>query len=94
MNFRLVFVRKDARAFHHNVDTQFLPRQLGGIFLRQHLDWLAVSDVHRVAFDTHSTGVTAMNTVKLEQVGVVFSRAEIIDGDDFDVCTLRLSHGA
>ncbi|ENN87327.1 hypothetical protein RHSP_26257 [Rhizobium freirei PRF 81] len=81
----LVAGREDARAFHGDVDAEFLVRQRCRILDRRDLDRLAAANDDRVAFDLHFRRELAVNGIVTQQVSVGLDRAEVVDGNDFDV---------
>ncbi|MHC2730800.1 hypothetical protein ACVIEO_004309 [Rhizobium leguminosarum] len=90
----LVAGGEDAGAFHRDVDAEFAVRKRCRILDRRDLDRLAVADDDRVALDLHRCREAAVDRVVAQQVGVGFNRAEIVDGDDFDVGAAGFDDGA
>jgi hypothetical protein len=90
---RLVLGGEQASAFHGDVDTEILPRQLGRITFGGDLD-RAIAEADGIALDGNRAGEAAVHAVIAQQVGVGFNRAEVVDGDNLDVLAVRLSDGA
>ena len=81
---RLVLAGEEARAFHHDVDVEGLPRELRRVALGEHLDDVAVDD-HRIAGDLDRAVEAAVGRVEAGQVGVRLGAAEVVDRDDLDL---------
>ena len=80
-------------AFHHHINTEFSPGQLGRIALSEHFD-AAISHHKGVAINADILSKTPMRGVILQQVGVCRRITQIIDRDDFELILLaRLEHG-
>ncbi len=90
----LVAGGEDARAFHRDIDAQFPMGKGSRVLNGGNLDRLAVADGDRVAFDRHGRREAAMDGVVTEQVGVGLDRAEVVDGDDFDIGAAGFDDGA
>ena len=84
---------EDAGAFEHDVDAHLLVRQLRRILDRRHLEALA-ADVDGVAIDLDLVREAAVHAVEAQQVGVGLDRAEIVDGNDFDIVAAAFDDGA
>ena len=69
-------------------------RQRCRILDRRDLDRLAVADDDRVALDLHRCRELAVDRIVAQQMGVGLDRAEIVDGDDFDVGAAGFDDGA
>ena len=78
---------EEARTFHHHVDAQFTPRQLGRIALSQHTNFVTIDD-DVVALHRDSAGKFAMRRVVARQVGIGFHRAQVVDRHDLDIVFL------
>ncbi|MNL65641.1 hypothetical protein D3C87_1899970 [compost metagenome] len=85
MSSGLVAGGEDAGALERDVDTQFLVRQRCRIANGRNLDRLAAANDDRVAFDLHICRELAVDRIVAQQVGVGFNRAEVVDGNDFDI---------
>src|SRR5207302_8729187 len=70
-----------ARALHHQIHAELLPRQLRGIALGDDLDAIVV-DHQAVAVDFHGAGKLAVRGVVLQQVRVGGGVAQVVDGDE------------
>ena len=90
---RLVAVAEDAGALEHDVDAEVLPRQLGRIALRQHLDLVAV-DGDALVVGADLAGERAVHRVVLEQMRVRLDVAEVVDRDELDVVAAFLHRRA
>src|SRR6185295_10653663 len=79
-----IAVREQPRRLEHDVDAEILPRQLGRIPLRQHLELVAV---HRnsVRRGGHGRVDVAEHRVVLEQMGERRGVRQIVDVDEIDV---------
>src|SRR5438093_4974645 len=71
-------------AFEHRIHLQVLPRQLGRVALRTHLDAVAVHD-HRFAFHGDRSGEFSVRGVVASQMRVGLRIAEVVDGDELQV---------
>src|SRR5689334_6913123 len=89
----LVLGGKQARALERDVDAEILPRQLRGIALGGDLD-RPVADADGIALHSDIVGETAMHAVVAQQVGIGFDRAQIVEGNDFDVLAIGFRDGA
>ena len=74
---------KKSGAFQHEVDAQFLVRQVRRIALRGHADMLAVDD-QVVALGMDIAGVAAVHAVAAEQPGVRLRIRQIVDRDEVE----------
>ena len=90
----LVAGGEDAGAFHRDVDAEFAVRQGCRILDRGDLDRLAAADDDGVAFDLHLGRETAVDRIVTQQMGVGLDRAEVVDGNDFDVGAAGFDDGA
>ncbi len=91
---RLVAVGEPAGGLEHDVDAQFLPRQLGGILLREHPHPVAVHQ-QGIARGFHRALEAAMHRVVLEQVGQRRRVGEVVhrhEVDVLDALLLRRAH--
>ncbi len=79
--------REKAGAFHHHVDAEFAPGQLGRVAVGQHANLVAVDD-HVVALNRHGAGKTAVRGIVLRQVRIGLGIAEVVDRDDLDIVLL------
>src|SRR5690606_31498137 len=79
----------DAGAFERDVDAEFLPRKLGRILDRRHLERIG-TDVDRVALDPNLMRETPMHRIIAQEMGIGFNRSEIVDCNDVDVLAARL----
>ena len=79
---RFGFAGKRAGAFHHQIDAEFFPRQLGRVAGGEVGDFAAVDD--EVVFIVgYIGGKAAVYGVEFGEVGVGFDAAAGVDGDDF-----------
>ncbi len=70
-------------AFHHQVDVQAGPRQLGRVTLGQDAD-LVVTDEQILFVVRDSLGETAVDGIAAQQVSIELRITQIIDSDDLD----------
>ena len=84
---------EDAGAFHHHVDVEGAPRQVGRVALGEHLDRLA-ADRDRGLVDPDGGVERAVGRIAAQQMGVHLGRAEVVDGDECDVVALGLERRA
>ena len=80
---------EDAGTFHRNINTHFAPRQIGRVALSKTFE-AARPDSDCVSVDRYVLVEAAMHTVILQKVRICIDRAEIIDGNDFDVFAVML----
>jgi len=83
---------EDAGAFEHDLDTQLLVRQLGGVLDRRHLEGLVAGRDH-VAIDGHFMGELAVHAVIAQQVRIGLDRTQIVDRHHFDVVATAFDDG-
>jgi len=84
----LFALREDARAFHHDVDAEFLPRQLGRVPLGRDLD-APLAHIHPIVAGRDRVRIEAVHGIVLEQMGVGLHGAEIVDADDLQILAAR-----
>jgi hypothetical protein len=84
---RLFLGREEPRAFMHDIDAEFAPRQFGRVAIGQHTYPVAIDD-HRIAVDRDGARKRPMSGVMLGQMRVGLRVAKIVDRDDLDVMTL------
>ena len=84
---------EDAGAFERDVDAHGGVRQVGRIAFCGHLD-RAAAYIDGVAGNGHGVRETAMDAVEAQQMRIGFDRAEIVDGNDFDIGTTGFDDGA
>ncbi|MNK46551.1 hypothetical protein D3C87_653360 [compost metagenome] len=94
MSSGLVAGGEDAGAFERDIDAEFLVRQRCRIANGRHLDRLAAANDDRVAFDLYVGRELAVDRIVAKQMGVGFNRAEVVDGNNFDIGTAGFDDGA
>src|SRR5205814_3573787 len=77
-------VGEQTRRLDDDVDAEFLPWQLRGVFLAQELDGVAV-DADGVAFGLDRGAERAERSVVLEQMRERLGVADVVDRDDLEV---------
>ncbi len=84
MQRRLVARGEQAGRFDHDVDLEFLPRQLGRIALREHAEGVAVEhDLIALGLDLMLE--RAVHRVMLEQMREGLGVGDVVDRDDLDL---------
>ena len=81
-----------ASAFEGDIHIQLGPGELGGIALGGDAD-RAGAGVHLIAVNGDVIVQAPMHGIELQQMGVVFGRAEIIDADDGNIIAPRFQNG-
>jgi hypothetical protein len=90
----LVARREDAGAFQSDIDAHCSVRQGCRILDRRDLDRLAAGNDDGVAFDLDLGREPAVDGIVAQQMGIGLDRAEIVDGDDFNVGAAGFYDGA
>ena len=80
----LVALSEKASRLDHHVNTQLLPRQLGWVSFRKHLQLLAI-DHDAVIGRCHRVGKHTHHRVVLQQVSHRLFVAQVVDSDDVDI---------
>jgi hypothetical protein len=91
---RGVALGEEAGAFHHHVDIELTPGQLGGIALRQHFHKSKIAEIEAVGPRLDLAGDAAMHRVPFQQMSVRLNRAQIVDGDEFEIAPACFIGGA
>ena len=80
----LRLAREEAGAFHHEIDAERLPGQLGRVALGHDLDAVVVDD-DAVAIHAHRRRKAPVRGVVLQQVGVGLRVAQVVDRDELQI---------
>ena len=87
---RLIAIGEPPGGLEHQIDAQILPRELGGILLREDLDRVAVHHDGVVLGSTTSPSYAAMDRVVLEKMGQRRGIGDVVHRDEVDVLGAHL----